>query len=213
MNPDSHGQNVSERDRRVRILNNLMSSRSSRVKTGLKADHTPQSSSQISASLKVFTDIPPDTIARGRRLIEVISTASDTLPSERFLCVTSHNSSVCPANSSSRNHNGTPFPGVGSGHGEYAEVVYQEYPPSTTGNSMTGSERPSPEPLLKKRHPQPYCGGENSGNALEPSIVFRVWIPAVLSRGIPGHAPRACPESFRNSFRKVPAVLGVWRGV
>ena len=42
--------------------------------------------------------------------------------------------------------------------------------PSTAGNSMTGSERPSPEPLLKKeRRPQPYWGGENSGNALEAS--------------------------------------------
>ena len=32
--------------------------------------------------------------------------------------------------------------------------------PSTAGNSMTGSERPSPEPLLqKKKRPQPYWGG------------------------------------------------------
>ena len=38
-------------------------------------------------------------------------------------------------------------------------------------NSMTGSERPSPEPLLKKRRPQPYWGRENSGNALEPSYL------------------------------------------
>ena len=34
---------------------------------------------------------------------------------------------------------------------------------------MTGSERPSPEPLLKKEVSQPYWGGENSGNALEAS--------------------------------------------
>ena len=81
------------------------------------------------------------------------------------------------------------------------------------GYSMTGSERPSPEPLLKKKCPQPYWGGDNSGNALEPPNAFnyRVWgIPAVLSRGIPGKALRAFPEFFRNFFRKVPAVLGVW---
>ena len=67
---------------------------------------------------------------------------------------------------------------------------------------MTGSETPSPEPLLKKKkRPQPYWGGENSGNALEASSAFnyRVWgIPAVLSRGIPGNALRAFPGSFRN---------------
>ena len=68
---------------------------------------------------------------------------------------------------------------------------------------MTGSERPSPEPLLKKeRRPQPYWGGENSGNALEPSnaLNHRAWgISAVLLRGIPGNALRAFPGSFRNS--------------
>ena len=67
---------------------------------------------------------------------------------------------------------------------------------------MTGSERPSPEPLLKKkRRPQPYWGGDNSGNALEASnaLNYRVWaIPAVLSTGIPGKALRAFPVSFRN---------------
>ena len=73
--------------------------------------------------------------------------------------------------------------------------------PSTAGNSMTGSERPSPEPLLKKRRSQPYWGGENSGNALEASNALncRVWaILAVLSKGIPGNALRAFPGSFRN---------------
>ena len=73
--------------------------------------------------------------------------------------------------------------------------------PSTAGNSMTSSERPSPEPLWKKRRPQPYWGGENSGNALEASNALncRVWgIPAVLSRGIPGNALRAFPGSFRS---------------
>ena len=66
---------------------------------------------------------------------------------------------------------------------------------------MTGSERPSPEPLLKKEASPAVLGGGNSGNALEPSnaLNYSVWgIPAVLSRGIPGNALRAFPGSFRN---------------
>ena len=72
--------------------------------------------------------------------------------------------------------------------------------PSTAGNFMTGSERPSPEPLLKKEASPAVLGGENSGTALEPSnaVNYSVWgIPAVLSRGIPGKALRAFPGSFR----------------
>ena len=82
---------------------------------------------------------------------------------------------------------------------------------------MTSSERPSPEPILKKRSVPSRTRGENSGNALEASnaLNYRVsGIPAVLSREIPGIALRAFPGSFRNFsgifFRKVPAVLGVW---
>ena len=78
---------------------------------------------------------------------------------------------------------------------------------------MTSSEMPSPEPVLKKEASPAVLGGENSGNALEASnaLNYRVWgIPAVLSREIPGNALRAFPEFFRNFFRKVPAVLGVW---
>ena len=66
---------------------------------------------------------------------------------------------------------------------------------------MTSSERPSPEPILKKRRPQPYWGGENSGNALEASnaLNYTVWgVPTVLSREIPGNALRAFPGFFRN---------------
>ena len=67
---------------------------------------------------------------------------------------------------------------------------------STAGNSMTSSERPSPEPLLKKEAPPAALGGENSGNALEASnaLNYRVWgIPAVLSTGTPGNALRTFP--------------------
>ena len=62
---------------------------------------------------------------------------------------------------------------------------------STAGNSMTSSERPSPE----------LGGGDNSGNALEASnaLKYRVWaIPAVLSKGIQRNALREFPGSFRN---------------
>ena len=87
--------------------------------------------------------------------------------------------------------------------------------PSTAGNSMTDSERPSPEPLLKKEAPPAVLGGENSGNALEASnaLNYRIWgIPAVLSTGIPGKALRAFPGSFRNFsgnfFRKCQPYWG-----
>ena len=77
---------------------------------------------------------------------------------------------------------------------------------STAGNSMTSTERPSPEPLLtkeKEKRPQPYWGRDNSGNALEAlnALNYRAWgIPAVLSRGIPGNALRTFPGSFRNFY-------------
>ena len=68
---------------------------------------------------------------------------------------------------------------------------------------MTSSERPSPEPILKKEASPAVLGGrgENSGNALEASdaLNHRAWgIPAVLSRGIPGNALRAFPGLSRN---------------
>ena len=71
---------------------------------------------------------------------------------------------------------------------------------------MTGSERPSPEPLLKEEASPAVSGGENSGNAVEASNALNSWawgIPAVVSRGILGNALRAFPGSFRNCFRKV----------
>ena len=82
---------------------------------------------------------------------------------------------------------------------------------------MTGSERPSPEPILKKEtSPAVLGGGENSGNALEPSnaLNYRVWgIAADLegnSRKSSESVSGVFPEFFRNFLRKVPAVLGVW---
>ena len=39
-------------------------------------------------------------------------------------------------------------------------ILKSEITPSTAGNSMTGSERPSPEPLLKKEASLAVGGGE-----------------------------------------------------
>ena len=60
---------------------------------------------------------------------------------------------------------------------------------STSGNSMTSSERPSPEPILKKEAPPSRTGGgDNSGNALEAPNALNKRVsgfPAVLSTRIP----------------------------
>ena len=80
---------------------------------------------------------------------------------------------------------------------------------------MTGSERPSPEPLLKKEASPAALGGENSGNALEASNALnsRVW--GDPSRTLEGNSTKRSEsvsgnslEFFQNFFRKVPAVLG-----
>ena len=58
----------------------------------------------------------------------------------------------------------------------------------------TALKGPLRNQFWKKKRPQPYWGGENSGNALEASnaLNYRVWgIRAVLSREIPGNALRA----------------------
>ena len=70
---------------------------------------------------------------------------------------------------------------------------------------MTSSERPSPEPILKKRGAPSRTGGETILEMLwKPSnaLNYRAWgIPAVLSRGIPGKTLRAFPVSFLGLFR------------
>ena len=80
--------------------------------------------------------------------------------------------------------------------------------------SLPISEGTSPEPFLKKRRPQPYRGGESSGNALEASnaLDYRVWEIRFEGncRKHSESVSRVFPEFFRNFFRKVPAVLGVW---
>ena len=79
-----------------------------------------------------------------------------------------------------------------------------EIPPVLLGIPWPALRGPLRNHFWKKRRPQPYWGGENSGNALEASnaLNYRVWgIPAVLSRGIPGNALRAFPGSFRSLSR------------
>ena len=89
--------------------------------------------------------------------------------------------------------------------------------PSTVGNFMTSSERPSPEPILKKEASPAVLGGrefwKHSGSlkCLELSGLGRP------SRTLEGNSRKRSesvsgvfPEFFRNFFRKVPAVLGVW---
>ena len=63
---------------------------------------------------------------------------------------------------------------------------------------MTGSERPSPEPLLKKEA-SPAVLGENSGNALMPQMpsIIGLGDPSLTLEGILGNALRAFPVSFR----------------
>ena len=51
--------------------------------------------------------------------------------------------------------------------------------PSTAGNSMTGSGRPSPEPVLKKRRPQPYWGGGE--RILE--MLWKPQMPVIIGLG------------------------------
>ena len=80
------------------------------------------------------------------------------------------------------------------------ESYYSEVPPVLLGIPWPALRGHLRNHFWKKRRPQPYWGGENSGNALEASNALncRVWgIPAVLSRGIPGNALRAFPGSFQ----------------
>ena len=97
----------------------------------------------------------------------------------------------------------------GKGRNHYKTTIWATIIENVVREGRVMSEMPSvllgipwPALLLKqKRRPQPYWGGESSGNVLEASnaLNYRVWgIPAVLSRGIPGNAPRAFPGSFRN---------------
>ena len=85
-----------------------------------------------------------------------------------------------------------------------------EIPPVLLGIPWPVLKGPLQNHFWKKRRPQPYWGGENSGNALEPSnaLNYRAWgILAGLSRGIPG---KAAPSAARLSTDRLKKAL---RGV
>ena len=92
-----------------------------------------------------------------------------------------------------------------------------EIPPVLLGIPWPALRGPFRNHLWKKKRPQPYWGGDNSGNALESSnaLNYRAWgIPA---RTLDGNSRKRSEsvsgvflESFRNFFWKVPAALGVW---
>ena len=91
------------------------------------------------------------------------------------------------------------------------------YTPSTAGNSMTGSERPSPEPLLKKEASPAVLGGREFWKCSGRLRCLELWGLGDPSRTLEGNSRKpsesVCgvfPEFFQNFFRKVPAVLGVW---
>ena len=89
--------------------------------------------------------------------------------------------------------------------------------PSTAGNSMTSSERPSPEPILKKEAPPAVLGGRQFWKCSGSPKCLELQGLGDPSRTLDGNSRKSSesisgvfPEFFRNFFRKVPAVLGVW---
>ena len=88
---------------------------------------------------------------------------------------------------------------------------------STAGNSMTSSERPSPEPLLKKEASPAVLEGREfwkCSGAFKRLELLGLGDPSRTlednSRKSSESVFRVFPEFLRNFFRKVPAVLGVW---
>ena len=89
--------------------------------------------------------------------------------------------------------------------------------PSTARNSMTGSERPSPEPILKKEASPAVLGGREFWKRSGSLKCLELEGLGHPSRTLQGNSRKRSesvsgvfPEFFRNFFRKVPAVLGVW---
>ena len=79
---------------------------------------------------------------------------------------------------------------------------------------MTSSERPSPEPLLKKRRPQPYCEASNALNfrALEVSGRTLEGNSRKSSESASGGLSGTFPEFLVESLRRVwPICLDIGR--
>ena len=82
---------------------------------------------------------------------------------------------------------------------------------------MTGSERPSPEPLLNKKNVPSRTGGRQFWKCSGASKCLELQCLGDPSRTLEGNSRKRSesvsgvfPEFFRNFFRKVPAVLGAW---
>ena len=82
---------------------------------------------------------------------------------------------------------------------------------------MTGSERPSPEPLLKKEASPAVLGGREFWKCSGAFKCLELQGLGHPSRTLEGNSRKRSesvsglfPEFFRNFLRKVPAVLGVW---
>ena len=101
----------------------------------------------------------------------------------------------------------------------YADGCYANFrnTPSTAGNSMTSSERPSPEPIPEKEASPAVLGGREFWKRSGSLKCFELKGLGHPSRTLEGNSRKRSesvsgvfPEFFRNFFRKVPAVLGVW---
>ena len=85
--------------------------------------------------------------------------------------------------------------------------------PSTAGNSMASSERPSPEPILKKEASPAVLGGREFWKRSESLKCLESEGLGHPSRTLEGNSRKrseGVPGAFPEFFRKVPAVLGVW---
>ena len=70
---------------------------------------------------------------------------------------------------------------------------------------MTSSERPSPEPILKKEaSPAVLRGREFSGNALEASSDLNYWVWGVPSRAVQGKSGKSSGSVSRVFFPEFP---------
>ena len=86
---------------------------------------------------------------------------------------------------------------------------------STAGTSMTGSERPSPEPLLKKEASPAVLGGRECWKCSGAFKCLEFQGLGHPSRTLEGNSRKRSEsvsgvflEFFQNFLRKVPAVLG-----
>ena len=88
---------------------------------------------------------------------------------------------------------------------------------STAGNSMASSERPSPEPILKKEASPAILGGREFWKCSGSLKCLELQGLGHPSRTLEGNSRKRSEsvsglflEFFRNFFWEVPAVLPIW---